>query len=164
MENYNSDYRSRLIKKNVEFYGPRLSDLDSNNKKVSWNWFAFLVPFVWFAYRKLYLECIAYYLLTNGLHTVINSIFVSHGIEMNVGWTIDILGMFFSGLYGNWLYKNKLDKQVEKCIQLSPEKRDQYIERHGGTSVLAIIIAFCITMAIAFVLYKINPASAVATE
>ena len=153
MENYNSDYRSRLIKKNVEYYAPRLSDLDSNSKKTSWNWFAFLVPFVWFAYRKLYLECAAYYLITNGLNAVITDILSRHGMIVNVGWTIDILAMFFSGPYGNWLYKCKLDRQVEKCIDMPPEKREQYINRHGGTSVLAIIISFCITIMIAFLLY-----------
>lgn len=101
------------------------------------------------------MECVAYYLLTNGLNTAITSILSSHGIVMNVGWTIDIVAMFMSGLYGNWLYKNKLDRQVEKCIDMPPEQRDKYIERHGGTSVIAIIVALCITVAIAFVLYKL---------
>lgn len=154
MNHYFTDYRSRLIGKNVEYYEPRMNELDSSNKKTSWNWFAFLVPFVWFAYRKMYLECIAYYLITNGLNTVITNIFIRHSIAVNVGWTIDILAMFLCGLYGNWLYKNKLDRQAGKCMDMPPEQRETYIRRHGGASVPAIIISFCITIAIAAVLYN----------
>ena len=153
MDDFNTDYRSQLIGKNIEYYGPRLAALDAEGKKVSWNWFAFLVPFCWFAYRKLYLECVAYYILTNGIHTVINQALASHNLVMNVGWTIDIVAMLFSGIYANWLYKMKLDRNVEKCVQLPEEKREKYIKLHGGTSVVAIIVAFCITISIAAVLY-----------
>ncbi|MBQ6496902.1 MAG: DUF2628 domain-containing protein [Firmicutes bacterium] len=157
METFGTNYRERLIEKNVEYYAPRLAKLDEDNTKVSWNWFAFLVPFCYFAYRKLYLECATYYLLTNGLNAVITQLLTSHGIVVNIGWTIDIVAMFFSGLYGNWLYKCKLDRQVEKCVSLPLEDRDKYIKRHSGTSVLAIIIAFCITITIAGLLYKFYP-------
>ncbi|MBE7070803.1 MAG: DUF2628 domain-containing protein [Ruminococcaceae bacterium] len=153
MENLNNDYRSQLIAKNIEYYGPRFAKFDEEGKKTSWNWFAFLVPFCWFAYRKMYAECIAYYVITTGLHTAINEILASIGHFTDVGWTIDVVFMFLSGIYGNWLYKNKIDKNVERCIRLPEDKRGKYIKRWGGTSVLAIIIAFCITIGFAAVLY-----------
>ena len=153
MENLNNDYRSQLIAKNIEFYGPRYARLDEEGKRASWNWFAFLVPFCWFAYRKMYAECVAYYIVTNGLHTVLNEMLAKAGLSVDVGWTIDILAMFTCGIYGNWLYKNKIDKNVEKCITLQPDRREKYIKRWGGTSVLAIVIALCITVAFAAVLY-----------
>ena len=33
MENLNNDYRSQLIAKNIEFYGPRFAKLDEEGKK-----------------------------------------------------------------------------------------------------------------------------------
>ncbi len=153
MGNLNNDYRTKLIAKNVEFYGARFAKLDKDDKKTSWNWFAFVIPFCWLAYRKMYLECVAYYVITTGLHTSINEMLASVGHFVDVGWTIDIVFMFACGLYGNWLYKNKIDKNVAKCITLPEEKREKFIRRRGGTSVLAIIIAFCITIGIAAFLY-----------
>ena len=101
----------------------------------------------------MYAECVAYYIVTNGLHTVLNEMLAKAGLSVDVGWTIDILAMFTCGIYGNWLYKNKIDKNVEKCITLQPDRREKYIKRWGGTSVLAIVIALCITVAFAAVLY-----------
>lgn len=156
MENLNSDYRTRLVEKNVEYYIERFDRMEETGRRNTWNWFAFLVPFCWFAYRKLYLECVAYYLITNGLNTVITQILMNHGATVNVGWTIDIVAMFMCGIYGNWLYKAKIDRQVEHCLELPEDKRESYIKRRSGTSVIAIIVAFCITIAFAAVLYKFN--------
>ena len=156
MYGYDNDLRSQLIKTNVEYYGPRLTELDSGEKKTTWNWFAFLVPFCWLAYRKLYLECAVYYIVTNGLNTGITQILANLGVAVNIGWTIDVLAMFFCGLYGNTLYKNRLDKLVVKCVELPEEEREKFIRRHGGTSVVAIIVAFCITISIAILLYLLR--------
>lgn len=152
----NSDLRINLIAKNTEYYIDRFDRMEETGRSNTWNWGAFLVPFCWLAYRKLYLECVAYYLVTNGLNTVITQLLTSHGIVVNIGWTIDVVFMFMCGLYGNWLYKAKIGRQVERCLELEPSKREKYIKRHGGTSVIAIIIAFCITIAFAGVLYKFN--------
>ncbi|MBO5232529.1 MAG: DUF2628 domain-containing protein [Clostridia bacterium] len=48
---------------NTQRYLPRFKAMN-NKKKGSWNWAAFLVPHVWFFYRKMYFQGVLFTLLT----------------------------------------------------------------------------------------------------
>lgn len=54
-ENLTALEAAKIVRVNPFRYVPKFLNL-SDKRKVSWNWAAFLMPGVWFAYRKMYLQ------------------------------------------------------------------------------------------------------------
>lgn len=108
----------------------------SSDKKVSWNWPAFLFTWFWLGYRKIY----THIFLLLGIFIIIDILSYYLGDLDNV---IGIILGFVYGLLGNYFYRLHAEKKINKIkgkytteSQLLEEARKQ-----GGASVAGVWIS-----------------------
>jgi hypothetical protein len=99
------------------------------NQRTPRNWPAFILGFVWFFYRKMYL---------------IGALFVV--LPLVLAFLLPIGGIATSvvaGILGNRLYIAEAIRRVKKAddLALTGEERTEYLKRAGGVSVAAGTIA-----------------------
>lgn len=116
-----------FLQKNEFFYIGKFNTMAASNGKVSWNWPAFLAGFFWMIYRKMYLFAAAYF----GISLVLSAIKIPF---------IGIILMVCSGLFGNLLYKNTVDKHMSIARSMPEPGRRSYILAKGGTNLAAALI------------------------
>ena len=61
-----------VVGQNTAYYMPRFKEMSEKNKKVGWNWVAFIIPQFWFFLRKCYLQGVAALLTNIALQLVVN--------------------------------------------------------------------------------------------
>ena len=139
------DALSRYVGKNADVYF-RKWDIDSGAiRKISFNIPAFLLGYIWAAYRKMY--GVLFALLIMWL--VLDAFAYSLGIDNSrfntaIGFSTSIL----LGLYGNYLYYEQAKRKIDKIKDRNPSNIREEIEKAGGPSLLAV----CYGM-IFFILY-----------
>ena len=147
-------------------YVPKFFKLNKD-KKISWNWAAFLLPEYWFILRKNYkVGILAFvisvcaqilmsmpYLIVFGMESTSNTLQNAYSIMLQnpdeyypiaaavaVGFVISLVSRIIFGLFGDWIYK----KQVVSIIKKAPEpdeERSLYYAQKGGYNFLAAGIA-----------------------
>lgn len=121
-----------LVGKKQEYYIPKFQEMKTQNTKASWNWPAFLFSMYWCLYRKMYGYAFAFVGITSLL-----TFFVP---------TIAPLLLFISyiifGIFANYIYMKKLEKNANKAKTMNEPLRTQFIQKHSGVSVLALILFF----------------------
>lgn len=129
------DWSTELfVGNNYEYYKNKWRDKPERQSFSSWNWPAFLFPVYWLAYRKMYLEAFLY---------VVISLFSV--IIPGSGLIIRIL----VGIFANSYYRKKGMKIIVQTSGMTAGEAEQYISRHGGTSVLSIFITILISVSLA---------------
>ncbi|MDR0924996.1 MAG: DUF2628 domain-containing protein [Hungatella sp.] len=123
-----------FVGNNYEYYKNKWRDKPERQSFSSWNWPAFLFPVYWLAYRKMYLEAFLY---------VVISLFSV--IIPGSGLIIRIL----VGIFANSYYRKKGMKIIVQTSGMTAGEAEQYISRHGGTSVLSIFVTILISVSLA---------------
>jgi hypothetical protein len=144
----------------IQYYQDKWSKI-TNDKKVSWNWAAFLFNFGWAAYRKMY----AYSFGTLGAILVVESILT---FVKAPDWLINLIAVPITvvlGLFGNFLYKNHADKRIAEAKSLYPEKNqfDAFIIKTGGTSVVSLVVTYGTFILVMFIVSYIQATTAAST-
>jgi hypothetical protein len=111
------------------------------NKRISWNWAAFIFGGFWLLYRKMY-----YYFMIVSLL----SLFIA---LPKIGFLVVLLLPLFLGMFGNYLYAKTTYENLEEIARTLLKKYDEEIDNHkfkeelikeagqkGGTSVIAVLI------------------------
>lgn len=136
----NADYQPdstavELVGKNTNYYISQFQKLKWNNKRVSWNWAAFLTGACWLVYRKLYLWALGY--------IVVNLLLLAEGAN--------IILMVVEGLFANYIYMQHIENLTEEAKKLPENSRTEFIRKKGGTNAVAVI-ALIVLMVVFIVL------------
>lgn len=126
------DGRMAYVQENSEYYLPKFALMDSSGKKTSWNWAAFFFTDAWMLYRKMY----KLFVITLIIQFIVAMIFPGLSILVHIA----------VGLFGNFLYKEHIDKLAETGALLSGQEKESHAARHGGTSQIAIAIYLILSL------------------
>lgn len=130
-----------LIRWNIDYYQRQFFQLRAGHKKTSWNWCAFLFPVFWFLYRKMYIECLIVTLLTCCLQ-----------FTRPFASLLSLAVCCAAGVTGNWLYLNKIEKEVLKARAMTGEEKEAFILKKRGTSKLPVIIVLVFVLLISAII------------
>ena len=147
------DIRPALIGKKAEHYIFIFDEIDraaeiKKGKGVHWNWCALFFAPYWFAYRKMY-GWSAFTMFVPAAAGFLLGIIISFVGDIpesayeHVGRAIGIGFRIFFGIYGNSMYKKRIDKLAAEAPRY-PAQREEYIRKKGGVSVVAMILAIII--------------------
>ncbi|MDH8678783.1 DUF2628 domain-containing protein [Fusibacter bizertensis] len=142
-----SDQESEMaafIGPNYDFYLKKFEVQNFTESDYTWNWPAFFVSSMWFAYRKLY------------VHAAV--LFVVFTLLNFMGGVGDLIGLGISiyiGFSGNYYYRRYVEDQVEQVKELPYDERQSFYQKKGGTSTVAVLIFIAInfTTSILFNIY-----------
>lgn len=140
------------VSENTTFYMSKYTKLKEKNSKMSWNWSAFLVPHLWMAYRKMYVEAVVYYLAIQAL-TFIGDVAIVYGRYTNsltfavAILILDFVMMFAVAMFANYYYLNKLEKYASQEYSLTDGEVRSQRERYAGVNKTAVWIAIALSFA-----------------
>ena len=123
MEQVNRDEITLFIQNNENFYKRKFKKMDETGKSVSWNWAAFFMGIYWMVYRKMYFKAGAFLLL---------SMVASY--TPYIGNILKLCVLFGIAVYANALYKDHVENSIKKVSILFPEKKEEALEKIGGTN------------------------------
>ena len=123
MEQVNRDEITLFIQNNGNFYKRKFKKMDDTGKSVSWNWAAFFMGIYWMVYRKMYFKAGAFLLL---------SMVASY--TPYIGSILNLCVLFGIAVYANALYKDHVENSIKKVSILFPEKKEEALEKIGGTN------------------------------
>lgn len=129
----------RLIGKNSDYYVRKFQEMKSQDKQISWNWAAFLVPVLWLLSRKMLLIAV--------LVDVILQIFLA--VDGALGLIMTLAAAVVFGVFGNYIYMNYVDKKAEEAKNMAEPSKTEFIEKKGGTSNLYLAIGLIINFVVA---------------
>ena len=121
-----------FVGENSDYYMRKWYVMVIQKKVFSWNWAAFLFPWAWLAYRKMYFLSILFL----GLTTLVEFLVPTFS-------TISLLVLAIAcGSFGNYIYYYKTVRKIT-LIQLTvidPKLKGVELIRQGGTSWLAVMV------------------------
>ena len=123
MEQVTRDEITLFIQNNENFYKRKFKKMDDTGKSVSWNWAAFFMGIYWMVYRKMYFKAGAFLLL---------SMVASY--TPYIGSILNLCVLFGIAVYANALYKDHVENSIKKVSILFPEKKEEALEKIGGTN------------------------------
>ena len=123
MEQVSRDEITLFIQNNENFYKRKFKKMDETGKSVSWNWAAFFMGIYWMVYRKMYFKAGAFLLL---------SMVASY--TPYIGSILNLCVLFGIAVYANALYKDHVENSIKKVSILFPEKKEEALEKIGGTN------------------------------
>ena len=127
-----------LIGKEKEaFYVARFAEMKQKNKKVTWNWCAFLFGPAWMIYRKMYVY--------GGLYWLMSML-----VFDRLGY-LDILVSILAGVFGNWMYMICLEKLAVDAKALQEPNKTEFVKKNGGTSATAVLVGMGVVFTLSFV-------------
>ncbi len=115
-------------------YTLKFARLRDRGTMLSWNWWAFLVGPIWFIYRKMYF--LGYMMLILGIFGAF--MFRSSVYYYLITFLVDTL----MGMFGDSLYMARIERLEKHIPKDDSEKKNAYIRRHGGTSMVGVVISF----------------------
>lgn len=125
-----------------EYYFEKFQKFNIKNSKVSWNWASAFLGSYWYAYRKMYLIQFLYYVVY--FFTVVFLGILSIGVfSINRTFTpalaiapflVFIAPFVISGIFGNYIYKCHVEKQVQIAKYMDVNMKQNYLMKKGGTS------------------------------
>lgn len=144
--------RTPYIKDKAEHYWIEFEKLDRLDKKRSWNWCGFFVGPLWMAYRKMYKKAAIVTLLIIICHSV--SDFMESDtcplpdmFAMAISWLFLLCSLaiyVLVALYGNYIYKCRIDNLVAEGEHLEDALKKQHQEKYGGVSAGATVICIIV--------------------
>lgn len=120
-----------FVGKNSHYYRSKWEKSTDDRMFQSWNWAAFLFPFFWFAYRRMYIE--AFFLF---LASAFSLLIPLSGLGIKI----------FVGLYANSLYRRKALKVIRNTNGMLESDARIYIEKNGGTSIISVFTAIFLSL------------------
>ncbi len=174
-EDVTAEEAKKFVLSNTHRYIPKFVLL-GKNKKVSWNWMAFLLPSSWMLSRKMYKSGIITGLLsiisvlltiplvkilpvnmnysellvwmTENLQEIGPAIFIVAFLGSSLSIVIQIL----SGLFGDYMYKNHVIKSIKE-IKKDSEDIEYDLQKKGGSN---MILFFLSALALQYLPYIIE--------
>lgn len=123
------------------YYRPKFKEMEITKNPISWNWCGFLFTAYWLAYRKQYFLLFIYELVVLVTFALILSGIITEDIEIILGIALSV----FTGLFGNYLYMKKVNKNVEMMKNMNEDQKYYHCISKGGTSGWMIFIYIIIT-------------------
>lgn len=136
-----------MIKINTFSYSAKFIKLTERRSQIGWNWGAFIFAPLWFAYRKMYIECVIVYVASVLLPWICT--FVTYGSMsgiVNFLWSLVLSA--FVGATGDYYYMVRIGNECEFAEKLEGKSRSRYIKRVSGTSKVAPVIVAGIGLAL----------------
>lgn len=166
-EGVTAEEARRFVATNTHRYIPKFTILNRQNK-TSWNWMAFLFPCAWFLSRKMYKNGIVvgilwiaasllffpaslamssgpitrtdtYYELFEYLINTMSKAGLPIMIMAVLSLVFHLALQIFSGLLGDYLYKNHAISQISQ-IKRESEDIDEDFRKKGGVNFLAFML------------------------
>lgn len=140
-----------FLGKKADYYERKWEKAEEKEGR-SFNGAAFFFSLFWLGYRKQYKTIVFInigFLLLDLLLFLIGYEYPATGIspiDQGIGISMGIM----LGLYGNKLYQNKVQKEIEEidCSTEDPIERKDLYQKKGGTSWLGVLITLGITLVI----------------
>lgn len=130
-----------FIQANQQQYASRFQKMQLSNSNISWNWCSFLFGSAWFAYRKMY-GIAAAYMVVNMIASMIPGL----------GGLINLALWVCGGLYGDYLYKQYMDKELQIAKSMDEVNKNSYIAQKGGTSTGAVFALIGASMLLSIII------------
>lgn len=121
----------RLVGTNTEYYMPKFRDMNSRNKKTTWNWAAFLIAPYWMIYRKMY----AYGAAAIGI------IFFLSLPGNGFCSLLALCCYIVAGIYGNYIYMRFLENKAEQARVMIEPYKTQFVANNSGVNTAAAIMS-----------------------
>lgn len=111
-----------------------------------WNWAAAFFRLEWMVYRKMYLEA---FLIWLSIFAVgMGGAILARTARVRLDDTIlNSVAQILIGLLGNTLYHRKALRALRKTQDMTQNDRVAYLQRKGGTSVLAVVLMVVLELA-----------------
>ena len=122
---------------NSAFYLDRWAKMDAKGSAISWNWPACLFNFFWFAYRKMWLPMAGVFVVNFALLAMAGS----NPQFGEISWLFSIGISFITGGFGNYLYRQQIDKLIEETAPLGQPAQLAAVTQRGGVSKLALAVS-----------------------
>lgn len=122
---------------NASFYLDRWARMDAKGSAISWNWPACLFNFFWFAYRKMWLPMAGVFVVNFALLAMAGS----NPQFGEISWLFSIGISFVTGGFGNYLYRQQIDKLIEETAPLGRPAQLAAVAERGGVSKLALAVS-----------------------
>lgn len=122
---------------NASFYLDRWAKMEAKGGTTSWNWPACLFSFFWFAYRKMWLPMAGVFVANFALLAIAGS----NPQFGQISWLFSIGIGFATGSFGNYLYRQQIDKLIEETAPLGRDAQMAAVAQRGGVSKLALAIS-----------------------
>jgi hypothetical protein len=119
---------------NAAFYLDRWAKMDAKGSGMSWHWPACLIPFFWFAYRKMWLPMAGVFVANFALLMIFGG-----NPDFSVAfWLFSAAIGFATGTYANYLYRQQVDKLIDDTAPLGRAAQIEALARRGGVSWLSL--------------------------
>lgn len=138
------DYRADLIGPKADHYLPIFDGMNEKDH-ASWNWCAFLFGPIWFAYRKLY----SWAAITFFAQIAVGFIFGFINFSAS-SVLARLCGLILAAIFAqraNYELKKRIDRLILE-MPADEKGRRSYSKTKGGTSVLGLIGAIVIILAV----------------
>lgn len=171
---------ARVVMANVIRYIPLFRTL-GKNKKVSWNWAAFLLPHGWFGFRKMYLPCaiVSALMVVAGLfllpmmyqlETLSGSDSLSYaelysllgsgaaGISRiammlsGIGSLLNLGVRIVSALFGDWIYRQRVVSAVREIDENDGD--EELARRRSGISPAVFLVAIILVQVLPVLIFN----------
>ncbi len=147
--------------KNADYYARQFDQFKTQSSNVSWNWPAFFVATIWFLYRKMWLNALAYWLGLPIVLTVLSTIITTvagpgAGSTFYYGAYI-VTAFVLVPMFANRLYYRHAQAKIRKVAARSSTAEQQAAElaRIGGTSNVALVVVPIVLVALVGILAAI---------
>ena len=120
---------------------PRMVEMTATGK--GFNFPAFLFGFIYYIYRKLYVEALAAFLIAMGVSSLLGDVIPQ--------WAATLAFSVAFGFFFPTFYKNKLEKKINEARGRNQDIRQTLIEA-GGVNVVAVVIICVLYFLLLFLL------------
>ena len=150
--NSEEDTLRQFFGKKEEYYLQKHRMFETLGGKFSWNWAAFLLGPLWFAYRKIW--NIAVFLSIASISTeLIKAEALENSLIQYIDIIIGLVIMFISGAYGNYFYINHAKRKLFHITQKTNEREITIgIMKSGGVTIIGPILLFLIIFSVIFLM------------
>jgi len=122
---------------NTAYYRDRWAKMDAKGSAISWNWPACLLNFFWFAYRKMWLPMAGVFAASFALSLIAGT----NPAFGEISWLFSIAITFVTGAFGNYLYRQQIEKLVEETAPLGRTAQLEALASRGGVSKVALFVS-----------------------
>ena len=132
-----SEYDKQLrlfVGGNASFYMKKWDHFLFPHKYAGWNWAAFFLGPVWFAYRKMY----SHFFIIYGMYTLVSAVSLTNNLIFALVGIMSVFIPYIIGSTANKLYYNHARRQIKQ-------------KRQGGTSLSAALLVLVLEVAIAVI-------------
>lgn len=149
----NERYLQAYFDRQSNYYIDKYREYTSGDK-YSFNVAAFFFGFMWFFYRKLWIEGLLIILFVFGsglIEGVVYDLFkISQNTQNIIFYVSSLVFGLLWGFLGNYLYMRKADKAINNVLVATDdeEQRMHLLSRKGGISLIPIILVLLLIIVI----------------